>query len=125
MFTALKHNLVESDEAFSIEIHWRDRIIYRRKERTLIVGGEMMMFLKGRYGLSENKHGFMIWLESIKHWEKPYDHEPIEDSTRESIVHDIKRALEFIDRVCETNRAPSIDKLNGRYRAYKNRRGKT
>jgi Immunity protein 74 len=121
MFTALKHSFVESDEGFSIEIHWRDRIIYRRKERTLIVGGEMMIYLKERYGLSENKHGFVICLESINHWERPYDHEPIDDSTRESIVHDIKRALKFIDTVCETNRAPSIDKLNRRYRAYKNR----
>jgi Immunity protein 74 len=119
MFKAIQHNIIESDEGFSIEIHWQDRIIYRKQGRVLIVHGERLVYLKEKYGYSQNKYGFQIFLKSMNHWEKPHENETIDQSTKESIIGDIARALEFIDSRCETDRPPTIEELNERYRDYR------
>lgn len=122
MFKVVQQNVIESDEGLSIEIHWREKIIYRRQGHTLVVGGEMQVYLKERYHTSEDQYGFMIYLSSIKHWEKPYENETIDAATRDSIIDDIARALEFTGRRCETDAPPTIEELNRRYQEYKSTR---
>jgi|HubBroStandDraft_6_1064221.scaffolds.fasta_scaffold1162126_2 hypothetical protein len=99
--------IIESDEGFRVERRGKDRIIYSRNDRSLIVYGEM--------GLRGEGYGFSIYLWSVKTWEPPFEKELIDANTLQAIIDNTTRAMAFNGQYCEISDAPSPEEVRRRF----------
>ncbi|HZP41269.1 MAG TPA: Imm74 family immunity protein [Candidatus Binatia bacterium] len=81
----LSHDVIESDEGFTVQILGRGRLRYCEPPRCVYVDTE---FLVGPSGM-------VVYSRSIRRWEPPHAHEPIDDVKRAAIVANLRRALAF------------------------------
>ena len=85
MFRIPRANVIESDEGFSVEILGLAGLKYTENDKTLDVDSEI---LTGQSGLG-------IYKDSIQFWNSPNNDEAIDETERERIVDNIKRAFKF------------------------------
>jgi len=85
MFKIPKVNVIESDEGFSVEVLGRTGVRYSEGGRTLRVDSEV---LAGPAGL-------VIYTASITQWNPPHESEAVDESKRQVIVDNIRRAFRF------------------------------
>jgi len=85
MFKKLGSGEIVSNEGFSVKILGRTGLQYTEGSKTLHVNSEV---LAGPSGLG-------IYKNSIKSWDLPYDNETIDESKRDAIVENIRRAFRF------------------------------
>ena len=105
MFRSVSPTIFESDEGFRVETRGPNQIIYSRQGHVLKVEGELMA----------KPSGFSIYEWSIKNWEAPFEQEIIDDPTRQRIISDIGRALEFAGYRWEVSAAPSLEEFRRRF----------
>jgi thioredoxin len=85
MFSSPKPNMIKSDEGFSIEVLDRDHIRYAEGPKTMRIYAEVLMGLAG----------WIVYPDTIKSWDPPYEGEEINREKRDEILDNIKRAFRF------------------------------
>jgi len=85
MFVIPRVNVIQSDEGFSVEVLGRTGLLYTEGSKSLDIDSEV---LAGPSGLG-------IYRNSIKSWNPPHNNEPIDESKRDAIVENIRRAFRF------------------------------
>ena len=85
MFTIPRINIIESDEGFSVEVLGRAGLLYIEGTKKLEVDSEVLA----------GPSGIVIYQNSIKSWNPPYDNELIDENERNRIVDNIRRAFRF------------------------------
>jgi len=85
MFKIPRVNVIESDEGFSVEVLGRTGLLYTEGSKKLRIDSEV---LSGPSGLG-------IYKNSIKSWDIPQKNELIDESKRDTIVDNIRRAFRF------------------------------
>ena len=88
-----------------METRGRNGIIYSKQGHVVKVGGELMA----------RPDGFSIYEWSIKNWEAPFEQEIVDAPTRQNIISDIGRALEFAGYRWEVSAAPSPEEIRRRF----------
>jgi hypothetical protein len=87
MFKKRWFNVIVSDEGFSVKILGKVGLRYKEGSRTLLINSEIMAA-----GMQPD---ILIEKSSIQTWKKPHDDEVIDNSKREKILENVRRALEF------------------------------
>ena len=85
MFKIPRVNVITSDEGFSIEILGRAGLRYIEGAKRLEVDSEVLA----------GPSGMVIYQNSIKSWDPPHNNELIDESKRNTIVDNIRRAFRF------------------------------
>ncbi len=85
MFVIPRVNVIQSDEGFSVEVLGRTGLLYTEGSKSLDIDSEI---LAGPSGLG-------IYKNSIKSWNPPHNNETIDESKRDAIVENIRRAFCF------------------------------
>lgn len=88
MFTVPRVNVVSSDEGFSVEVLGRTGIKYRERDRSMFVDSEV---LAPGYGIA-------VFRNSIKAWLPPHEGQQVDESERQRILENIRRAIAFENR---------------------------
>lgn len=78
-------SIIECDEGFSVQVLGREGLLYCEGERRLFVGSE----------LSTGPSGLVIYTNSIKAWEPPFQQDEIDSSKKEQIIDNIRRAFRW------------------------------
>lgn len=84
-FSEPRPNLIESDAGFSVEVLGRTGLRYREGERTAFVDSEVLA----------EPDAILAYRNSIQRWDPPNESQPLDDSERDRIIENIKRAFEF------------------------------
>ena len=87
MFLSPRPNLIESDEGFSVEVLGRTGILYKEGKRAILVDSELLA--------PQSPAGIAVSRNSIRSWQAPHEGEPIDDTRREAIIDNIRRAVRF------------------------------
>jgi hypothetical protein len=85
MFKIPRENVIESDEGFSVEVLGRTGVLYSEGEKTIRIDSEV---LAGPAGL-------VIYTDSIVRWASPHENEPLEETKRQVVVENIRKAFRF------------------------------
>ena len=85
MFVIPRPNVIQSSEGFSVEVLGLTGLLYTEGTRSLRVDSEVL----------GGKAGLMIYKESIKSWNPPYDAEVISEIERNTIMERIRNAFRF------------------------------
>jgi len=86
MFTIPRVNVIQSSEGFSVELLGRTSLLYVEGEKSIRISSEM---------LASYNPAFALYTRSIKTWDPPHDNEAINDTKRNEIVENIRRAYRF------------------------------
>jgi hypothetical protein len=81
----IRLNVIQSDEGFSVEVLGRAGLLYTEGSKTLDIDSEILA----------GPSGLVIYTNSIRSWNPPYDTETIDESKRDAIVDNIRRAFRF------------------------------
>ena len=85
MFKIPRVNVIQSDEGFSVEVLGRVGVLYTEGSKSIHINSEVL----------NSPAGLVIVKGSIKNWDPPYDIEKIDESKRDLIVENIRRAFHF------------------------------
>jgi Immunity protein 74 len=85
MFKIPRVNVIESDEGFSVEVLGRTGVRYIEDSKELRVDSEFLV----------SSSALVVYKNSIRSWEPPFDNEIIDENKRASIVDNIRRAFRF------------------------------
>ena len=87
MFTSSHPNHIESDEGFSIQVLGGGRlgIIYREGKRAIKVLSDTAI----------DPYGYIIFKNSISHWDWQDSDSKIDEATRDRIIDNLSRAFLF------------------------------
>jgi hypothetical protein len=85
MFFREKSGVIECDEGFSVQLTGREGLLYWEGERRLFVWSELLM----------SSNGMVIYTDSIKVWEPPFQNDEINASKKEQIIDNIRRAFRW------------------------------
>jgi hypothetical protein len=83
MFSVPRVNVIESSEAFSVEVLDRTGMKYNEGQRSLHLYFEFL-----------SEPGIAIWARTIERWGSPFESEQITESDRKRIVDNIVRAFQ-------------------------------
>lgn len=78
-------NLIESDQGFSVEVLGRTGMRYSEGGKTASVDSEVLA----------EPDAMLAYRNSIKRWDAPNESDTFNDSDRERIIGNIRRAFEF------------------------------
>jgi len=85
MFSIPRINVVESDTGFRVEVLGRTGLLYVEGDRSLRVSSEV----------TAGPGGMIVYSESIKRWNAPYEHESIDAAAKSRIIENIRAAFKF------------------------------
>jgi hypothetical protein len=85
MFEIPRANVIQSDEGFSVEVVGRTGLMYTEGSKSLDVDSEVLA----------GPSGLVIYADSIRSWNPPHQDEAIDESKRDAIVENIRRAFRF------------------------------
>jgi immunity protein 74 of polymorphic toxin system len=83
-FSEPKVNLIESDAGFSVEVLGRTGLRYTERGRTVYVDSEVMA----------TPGAMLAYRNSMKRWSPPHESDALDDSDRDRIMGNIRRAFE-------------------------------
>ena len=75
--------VIQSDEGFSVKVLGRAGLLYTEGSKSLHADSEILT----------GPSGLVIYTYSIKSWDPPHDSEVIDESKRDAIVENIRRAF--------------------------------
>ena len=84
LFKEPRVNVIESDEGFSVEVLGRTGLLYIDKLKSVHIDSEVL-----------TSRGIAIIKDSIRTWNPPYEKEIIDDTIRDTIIDNIKRAFDY------------------------------
>ena len=85
MFFIPRVNVVESDQGFSVEVLGRSGVRYVEGGCSLLIDSELL----------NGPDGIAIYSSSIKTWDVPNTHEPIDPSDKARIIENVRDAFRF------------------------------
>ena len=83
MFKVPRVNVIESDEGFSVEVLGRTGLLYTEGSKSMYIDSEILA----------SPGGIAVIKKSIHAWNPPHNKEIIDDTKRNTIIDNIRRAF--------------------------------